>query len=95
MIQAKLSDLRGEQFLGSSDSAIDQLSAREFEVAKLASVGFSNKEIARALEISPHTVSSHLRQTFTKLNVNRRVALAQVLFSETQSPRTLTRGFTA
>lgn len=93
MAQAKLKNTNDHHLIGSGENVLEELSAREFEVAKLASVGFSNKEIARALEISPHTVSSHLRQTFTKLKVNRRVALANVLITETKDanliPRTL------
>ncbi len=69
----------GEPVRSPKKNILETLSAREFEVAKLASVGFSNKEIARALQISPHTVSSHLRQTFTKLGIRRRAALARAV----------------
>lgn len=32
----------------------------------------------RRLSLSPHTVSSHLRRSFTKLNITSRVELAQL-----------------
>jgi LuxR family maltose regulon positive regulatory protein len=34
--------------------------------------GLSNKEIARALDLTDHTVKFHLRNVFTKLRVERR-----------------------
>lgn len=54
----------------------DLLTPRELEVVRLTVQGFSNKEIARTLDISHHTVSTHIRQIFSKLGVNRRVQLA-------------------
>jgi hypothetical protein len=38
----------------------------------MISQGFSNKCIARALEISPETVKSHVKRIFLKLAVNTR-----------------------
>jgi DNA-binding CsgD family transcriptional regulator len=52
------------------------LSPREQEVAAAVAAGRSNKEIARVLDISPWTVSSHLRQVFAKLGVARRIELS-------------------
>lgn len=52
------------------------LSPREFEIARLTCRGLSNKEIAQVLEISHHTVSTHLRRVFDKLGINRRAKLA-------------------
>jgi len=56
----------------------DLLSQREREIARLVASGWSNKEIARELMISPCTVSSHLRQTFAKLGLNRRTELCML-----------------
>lgn len=61
------------------DDLSEALSPREFEIARLTAEGFSNKEIARTLEISPHTVSSHLRHAFAKLGVNRRSRLSSLV----------------
>lgn len=52
------------------------LSPREHEITAAVAAGRSNKEIARALRISPWTVSSHLRQVFAKLGVTRRIELS-------------------
>lgn len=52
------------------------LSPREFEIVRLVSKGLQNKTIAHILDISPHTVSTHLRRIFAKLQVHNRTALA-------------------
>lgn len=65
------------------DVQIDKLTPREHEIARLTSKGFSNKEIARILEISPHTVSTHLRRSFDKLGVQKRAALSAILAKAT------------
>ncbi|MCK2036475.1 helix-turn-helix transcriptional regulator [Microbacterium sp. SSW1-49] len=51
------------------------LTARELDVAMLASTGASNREIADALVISVRTVEVHLGRAFTKLDVRTRVEL--------------------
>jgi DNA-binding CsgD family transcriptional regulator len=48
------------------------LTPREHDVLAMISQGFSNKCIARALEISPETVKSHVKRIFLKLAVNTR-----------------------
>ncbi len=48
------------------------LTARETEVLKAVSLGLSNKEIARELEISLHTVKFHLESLMRKLSVSTR-----------------------
>jgi LuxR family maltose regulon positive regulatory protein len=53
--------------LGSRGS--DGLTARERDVLAMISRGCSNKHIARALEVSPETVKSHVKRIFLKLAV--------------------------
>lgn len=54
-------------------SAITELlSARESDILKFIAEGRSNKDIARTLAIAPETVKSHVKNIFTKLNVERR-----------------------
>jgi DNA-binding CsgD family transcriptional regulator len=50
----------------------DKLTARERDVLLMISQGLSNKRIARALEISPETVKSHVKRIFSKLTVGTR-----------------------
>ena len=48
------------------------LTARERDVLAMIGQGFTNKRIARILEISPETVKSHVRRIFSKLAVGTR-----------------------
>ena len=58
-----------------NDAALRSLgiSTRELEVLEALAAGQSNKEIARALDISPNTVKTHVAHLFEKLQVNGRV----------------------
>jgi DNA-binding CsgD family transcriptional regulator len=55
------------------------LSPREFEIARLTCRGLSNKEIAQVLDISHHTVSTHLRRVFDKLKIKLAAYVAECL----------------
>jgi LuxR family maltose regulon positive regulatory protein len=50
----------------------EALSNRERDIVAMISQGFSNKLIARTLQISPETVKSHVKSIFAKLSVNTR-----------------------
>jgi ATP/maltotriose-dependent transcriptional regulator MalT len=50
------------------------LSMREGEVLRLVAKGFSTHEIARLLAISSHTVTTHVRHLYRKLEVHSRGA---------------------
>jgi DNA-binding CsgD family transcriptional regulator len=56
-----------------------ELSEREIGVAELAAQALTNRQIARRLCLSPHTVGYHLRQIFRKLDIQSRVWLAQLV----------------
>lgn len=63
----------------SHDELLDILSTREKEVAILLRDGYLYKEIAQKLDITPRTVKAHAQQTYTKLHVKDRLALALLL----------------
>ena len=68
--QAPIESITHEAQHGNASS--DGLTAREREVLAMISQGSSNKQIARALEISPETVKSHVKHIFLKLAVSTR-----------------------
>jgi DNA-binding CsgD family transcriptional regulator/DNA-binding transcriptional ArsR family regulator len=50
----------------------------ELAVTELVADGLTNREVAERLFISPHTVNTHLRQVFAKLEVKSRVDLTRL-----------------
>ncbi|WP_331769218.1 AAA family ATPase (plasmid) [Embleya sp. NBC_00888] len=56
-----------------------ELTASEVAVIRLVAQGLTNRQAAERLAISPHTVSSHLRHAFTKLDITSRVELARLV----------------
>jgi DNA-binding NarL/FixJ family response regulator len=58
------------------------LSPREQEIARLVAKGLPNKTIAAVLDISPWTVSTHLRRIFTKLGVSSRAEMVAYVLKE-------------
>jgi len=55
---------------------LEQLTAAERRVADLVARGMSNAAVAAELFLSEHTVASHLKHTYVKLELSSRVALA-------------------
>src|SRR5262249_17518880 len=55
------------------------LTPAERRVVELAAEGLSNKEIARALFVSVHTVEIHLSHAYAKLGIHSRAQLARTL----------------
>jgi len=51
------------------------LTGAETRVAELVASGMTNRRIAEALTLSPHTVDAHLKHMYTKLDIHSRVEL--------------------
>jgi len=60
------------RFIGDIIDSYQPLSAREVDVLKLLSQGYSNKEIAVELGISQQTVKNHVTSILHKLGVEDR-----------------------
>jgi DNA-binding CsgD family transcriptional regulator len=56
------------------------LTAREVEVLRLVAEGRTNREIAKALVLSDHTVRRHLQNIFNKIGVSSRAAATAFAF---------------
>jgi DNA-binding CsgD family transcriptional regulator len=62
------------------------VSRRQAEILRLVAAGFSDKEIGVELNLSPHTVRSHLHRLYRERGVkNRAEAVAAWLGSSTSS----------
>jgi len=48
------------------------LTSRQSEIMQLVAMGYTNRQVARALSLSEGTVRRHLENIFTRLNVNSR-----------------------
>lgn len=62
----------------------ESLTDSERKVAVLASHGYSNRDVAERLTVSPNTVATHLRAVYTKLGVNKRVHLARLVLERAE-----------
>jgi DNA-binding CsgD family transcriptional regulator len=67
---------RRVQSLDRPKSGWESLTDAELQVAGLAAAGHTNRGIADRLFVSPHTVNTHLRHVFGKLDITSRVDLA-------------------
>jgi DNA-binding NarL/FixJ family response regulator len=56
-------------------TGLDSLTESELKVAHLVAAGETNRAVAQRLYLSPHTVNTHLRNTFTKLGIRSRTEL--------------------
>ncbi len=60
-------------------TGIDSLTESELKVAQLVAAGATNRSVAEKLSLSPHTVNSHLRNTFAKLDIRSRTELGRLI----------------
>jgi len=74
------SDIVKNAISGSTSSTLDKsvhMSKRELELMELIAEGFANKEIANKLNISTHTVKSHVHNILEKLALSTRTQIAK------------------
>jgi DNA-binding CsgD family transcriptional regulator len=74
----------GKRLAGQADRPAfgwDSLTEAELRVARLAARALTNREIADQLRLSPHTVESHLRHAFRKLDIRSRVELTRAVLT--------------
>ena len=60
-----------------ADPELDQLSARERDVLRLIARGYTYKEVARRISVSPRTVETHVSSVLRKLQLSNRHELTQ------------------
>ncbi|NBA88652.1 hypothetical protein GVN16_22960 [Emticicia sp. CRIBPO] len=58
------------------------LSKRETEILKAFANGFSYQEIASAMFISPHTVRTHIKNIYTKLQINSKAEAVRYIVEQ-------------
>jgi len=76
----------GEQVRERSVEKLDELTAQERQIARLARDGLSNSDIGARLFLSPQTVEWHLSKVFAKLGIRSRGELANALPSADSRP---------
>lgn len=76
-----------------NSQSIEQLSKREMEVVNCVAQGLTNREIAKSLGLSEHTVKNYLFRIYDKLGVSSRVELLFMTLSRTSSPESAGNSF--
>jgi DNA-binding CsgD family transcriptional regulator len=69
----------GETSRTRTPEARDDLTPQELQIAQMAAVGLTNREIGQQLYLSHRTVGSHLYRLFPKLGITSRAQLSSVL----------------
>ena len=80
-VQACATELAALEVTAAADSpaALLGLSRAELAVARLVATGLTNREVASELYVSVKTVEYHLRNSYIKLDITSRRALAALL----------------
>ncbi|MGN6794877.1 MAG: response regulator transcription factor, partial [Streptosporangiaceae bacterium] len=76
----------GERRRRSEPGTTDELTPQELQIALLLTSGKTTREAAAALFLSPKTVEYHLRHIYTKLGINSRDQLSELLATRRLRP---------
>ena len=57
---------------------LSSLTSRERQIVLMVAEGLSNKDVGRQLNLLEGTVKAHLHNIYTKLRINKRIALVQI-----------------
>ncbi len=76
MRSCRAASSRGCRLQRAARTPWDDLTETEQTIAHLVSDGLTNRQIAKRIYLSPHTVNYHLRRIFRKLDIASRVELA-------------------
>jgi len=82
-----LTEQRRRDAPGRSDERLKRVTPRERQIVDLLSVGASNKEIAKRLNVTERTVKAHLTAIFRKLGLSGRLQLALFALEHGRSAR--------
>ncbi|MGB9236367.1 MAG: response regulator transcription factor [Terriglobales bacterium] len=82
---------RSPRVCATDNQGIKLLSTREHQVIQYVASGLTNREIAEALHLSPHTVKNYLFRIFDKLGVSSRTELLYLTINNPQ-PRDSVNG---
>ncbi len=74
----------GERLRRGEPNTIDELTARELQIATLLASGRTTREAAESLFLSPKTVEYHLRHVYLKLDIHSRAELVETVAGQTQ-----------
>jgi two-component system, NarL family, nitrate/nitrite response regulator NarL len=65
-----------------SENTLAMLTGRERQIAKLVSIGLSNKQVGQQLNLSAGTIKVHLHNIYQKLEINNRTTLTALAVSD-------------
>ena len=82
-----LTEQRRRDAPGRTDERLERVTPRERQIVDLLSVGASNKEIAKRLNVTERTVKAHLTAIFRKLGLSGRLQLALFALEHGRSAR--------
>jgi ATP/maltotriose-dependent transcriptional regulator MalT len=67
-------------------SGWDSLTDAELKVISVVAEGATNTAVAQRLQLSPHTVKTHIRNAFAKLDIHSRAQLTDVMGNSSRPP---------